>query len=123
MGIVQALAETTDPINYAPYWFSRRPNWDSRPRSVLMTEGLLDQQTPPDTAEALAAAGQLPVVSPAAHLSTAHTLWNDPVVRTPAMSNRLNYEGKTSTAGLAQFDNEDHFVIFYNEQALSLIHI
>jgi len=120
VGLVQTLAETTDPINYAPYWFSHKPNWKSRPRSVLMTEGMFDVQTPPDTAEALAAAGRLPILSPTAHLSTAHSLFEDGVDTMPAMSNRDTYGASKVTAGLAQFSDDDHFVIFRNEEAADL---
>ena len=120
VGLVQTLAETTDPINYAPYWFSRKPNWKSQPRSVLMTEGMLDLQTPPDTAEALAAAGRLPVLSPAAHLSTAHSLFENSVDTMPAMSNRETYGPSQITAGLVQFSEEDHFAIFRNDEAADL---
>ena len=42
VGMVQTLAEVTDPINYAPYWSQREPFWNGAPMSVLMTEGLLD---------------------------------------------------------------------------------
>ena len=120
VGLVQTLAETTDPINYAPYWFSRKPNWKSQPRSVLMTEGMFDLQTPPDTAEALAAAGRLPVLSPAVHLSTAHSLFKNSVDTMPAMSNKESYDQSQVTAGLVQFSEDDHFAIFRNDEAADL---
>ena len=88
--------------------------------SLLMTEGLLDLQTPPATAEALAAAGTLPILSPTAHLSTAHSLSEDGIDQSPAILNRKAYDGTKVTAGLAQFGDEDHFAIFYNETAADL---
>jgi len=120
IAMVQTLGEVTDPINYAPYWNSRTPFWDTQSISVLMTEGLNDIQTPPDTAEALAASGRLPLLAPAAHVSTAHRLQGGGTLALPATGNRRAWDGKRVTAGLSQYENEDHFAIFNNEDAATL---
>ena len=120
VALVQTLAEATDPINYAPYWHRRAPHWPSTPQSVLMTEGLLDLQTPPDTAEALAAAGGLPIIAPTAHFSTAHQLLRDGRDTAPAFHNREATSGERVTAGLVQYGAGDHFVIFRNPDAAAL---
>lgn len=120
IAMVQTLGEVTDPINYAPYWNDRTPFWETTPMSVLMTEGLLDVQTPPDTAEALAAAGHLPLLAPASHVSTAHRLQDEGTHKTPAIENRRSWDGERVTAGLAQYADEDHFAIFNNEDAANL---
>jgi pimeloyl-ACP methyl ester carboxylesterase len=117
---VQTLAEVTDPINYAPYWNAREPFWDTRPMSVLMTEGMHDLQTPPHTAEALAASGHLPLMDPPSHVSLAHRLRGDGVDATPTHKNRSSWSGRPVTGGLAQYGSEDHFAIFYNVRAASL---
>jgi len=120
IAMVQTLAEVTDPINYAPYWNQRDPFWETQPISVLMTEGLNDIQTPPDTAEALAAAGHLPLLAPATHVSMAHRLQNEGTQNTPAQNNRQSWSGERVTAGLAQYEEDDHFAIFNNEDAAAL---
>jgi pimeloyl-ACP methyl ester carboxylesterase len=117
---VQTLAEVTDPINYAPYWSEREPFWAASPQSVLMTEGLNDVQTPPATAEALAAAGMLPLIAPAANVSTAHRLIGGGTDPAPIRGNRLSWDGARVTGGLAQYGNDDHFAIFNNDNAAAL---
>jgi hypothetical protein len=120
VAMVQTLAEVTDPINYAPYWFSRTPYWPTTPMHVLMTEGRNDKQTPPATAEALAAAGRLPIITPAAHISDAHQLLEDAFDSAPTFANRKAWTGRRVTAGLVQFRDEDHFTIFNNAEAANL---
>ena len=117
---VQTLAEVTDPINYAPYWSSRAPFWSTTPQSVLMTEGLQDLQTPPATAEALAAAGRLPLIAPAAFVPTAHRLIGGGTTDAPVRKNKRAWSGERVTGGLAQYGNDDHFAVFNNEDAAAL---
>ena len=85
-----------------------------------MTEGMNDIQTPPDTAEALAAAGRLPLLAPAAHVSEAHRLQGEGTQRPPIAQNRKSWNGSRVTAGLAQYADDDHFAIFNNEDAAAL---
>jgi len=120
LGMVQTLAETTDPINYAPYWLERHPYWDTTPVNILMTEGRNDLQTPPDTAEALAAAGGLPVLHPAAHFGNGHRLRGMTAVDSPATLNLDTWDDGAVTGGLAQFPDQDHFAIFNDEDAAAL---
>jgi pimeloyl-ACP methyl ester carboxylesterase len=120
VAMVQTLAETTDPINYAPYWYSRTPFWDASPVSVLMTEGLNDLQTPPDTAEALAASGMLPLLSPVAHISTAHRITGGGSQDTPTRGNRSAWDGSRVSVGLGQYADADHFAIFDDPDAAEL---
>jgi len=120
LGMVQTLAETTDPINYAPYWVERHPYWETTPLSILMTEGLHDLQTPPDTAEALAAAGGLPVLAPAAHFGDGHRLRGMTAIDTPATLNLNTWDDVAVTGGLAQFPDQDHFAVFNDEDAAAL---
>ena len=120
VAMVQTLAEVTDPINYAPYWFSRKPHWPTSPMHVLMTEGRHDLQTPPATAEALAAAGRLPIIAPVAHISPAHQLVSDAFDTAPTFGNREAWNGQRVSVGLVQFPDEDHFAIFNNDAAARL---
>ena len=120
IALVQMGAEVTDPINYGPYWHRLEPWWDSQPISVLLTEGLLDIYTPPQTTEALAAASGTPILSPTEQISSAQeltSLYDEP---TPARSNRLAWDGSEVTSGLAQYPEEGHFAIFYISEAADL---
>ena len=86
----------------------------------MMTEGLNDVQTPPDTTEALAAAGGLPVLAPAAHFGNGHRLRGMTAVDTPTTRNLPAWDDGKVTGGLAQFSDQDHFAIFNDEDAAAL---
>ncbi len=120
LAMIQVLAEVTDPINYAPFWAARQPHWQTSPSHVLMTSGRQDQQTPPATADALAAAGQLPIIMPAAHISPAHQLQENAFDTAPTFANRDSWDGGRVSAGLVQFQDDDHFAIFTNDTAAKL---
>lgn len=117
VGMIQTLAEATDPLNYGPYWSQVEPFWDAQPVDVLMTEGLLDIHTPPDTTEALAAAAGLPVLDPLTHLSAAADLLGLHGVATPTTENLTAWDGSAVSGGLGQYPDQDHFAIFYDSDA------
>ena len=85
-----------------------------------MTEGLHDLQTPPDTAEALAAAGGLPVLEPVAHYGPGHRYRKMVAIPTPTAMNLLTWDNGAVTGGLAQFPDQDHFAVFNDEDAVTL---
>lgn len=118
--LVQTLSDVSDTVHYAPLWFSRRGLLDQPPISVFMTEGMLDEHTPPATTEALAAAAGVPVLSPAARISDAHQAAGLAEEPRPAALNRPGWDGTPVTAGLAQFPEEDHFAVFNNDEAAAM---
>ena len=117
LGMVQMLAETTDPINYARKWLSAE---HGDPASVLLTEGLRDAQTPPATTEALAVAGGLPIAQPYLEREVLGMEFAglEPLA-TPYTGNAEHDAGPLVTTGLAQF-NRNHFAIFNNGDAALL---
>jgi len=116
-GLVQHLAEVTDPLNLSPYWF-RQPVWaGAEPLHIMMTEGLDDAQTPPQATEALAAAGGVPILEPAATAPDAFSLRGLDAEAPPAKSNLTAYDGSSVSAALVQFPRDDHFAVFRNPEA------
>ena len=117
VGLVQGSAERTDPLNYAPLWIAESVG---APISLLLTEGMLDSQTPPDTSEALAVAGRLPIAEPYSQRDVfgLELRGLDPL-DTPYSGNLTHPDGSEVTAGLAQFDSE-HWAIFDLPSAGSL---
>jgi hypothetical protein len=114
LGLVQTIAEVTDPINYASGWFAEAAR---SPASVLLTEGLLDAQTPADTSEALAVAAQLPIAEPFRERGIfGLELRGIEDRETPYSGNAMTPAGVAITSGLAQFD-ADHFAIFTQGEA------
>ncbi|MSP72015.1 MAG: hypothetical protein EXR76_07525 [Myxococcales bacterium] len=109
---VAAMAQTFigpgDPLNYAPYWFVER--WaDHPPKSVFLTVGLLDHYTPPAQTHALCSAGQVPIVQPMEEaVEGLELLGLEP--KFPVYAGNVA-DGQAS-AGLAQFPEGDHFLIF-----------
>ena len=118
--LVQTLSDVTDTIHYSPLWFTRRSGLGLPPLSVFMTEGMLDEHTPPMTTEALAAAAGIPVLAPASNLSDAHLAQGLDENPRPAQNNRPAWDGTRVTAGLAQFSNRDHFAVFEDEDAAEM---
>ena len=116
--LVQMAFDATDPINYAPFWFDfNRQNLDEHPRNVLMTEGLKDEETPPQCSEALASAGSLPLIVPYSHMPLGHLAKGIGTVTLPVSGNIVLSDGIRVTGALAQFADGDHFVIFYDADA------
>jgi hypothetical protein len=50
----------------------------------------------------------------------AHSLQNEGTHATPAINNRQTWSDERVTAGLAQYEEDDHFAIFNNEDAAAL---
>ncbi len=119
-GLVQMLSEATDPLNYAPWWFAEAPPWAGTPVSVLLTEGLEDVLTPSITTEALSAAGRVPIVGDAVTAPDGLALRGLNTFELPTEENALGWSGAPLTAGLAQFEDDGHYAIYYNADARGL---
>ncbi len=116
VGLIQMFAEATDPLNYAPYWFSADPEAAGRPVPVVLTEGLLDDYTPSVTSEALAAAGRLPIIGEEVSEGLGLQLRGEGVDRAPVEGNVQSWIGPIS-AGVGQFAEDGHFAIYDNREA------
>lgn len=121
LGLIQTLADATDPVNYAPYWYAEHGDWQARadasPMPMALTEGLLDAYTPSVTAEALAAAGRMPIVGDPASMPEALTLRGLTPMPLPAQDNVAAWDGSAVTAGVAQFPSDGHFAVYDNRSA------
>ena len=114
VGLIQGAAERTDPLNYAPLWIAESAG---EPVSVLLTEGMLDAQTPADTSEALAVAGRLPIADPFHERDVLGLeLRGLDRLDTPYSGNAAHPSGTMVTSGLAQFDSQ-HWAIFDEAEA------
>jgi len=121
VNLIQSLVEPTDPINYAPFWFKEKLDWEGqKPLPVLLTSGLLDEQTPFRTSEVLAAAAELPQLVPAITEPAVFTLKGLQAQPSPIESNVTTFEDTAVTAAFAQWEFENHFVVFENSQAAKL---
>lgn len=116
IALVQTLIDVSDPINYGPRWI----RGSERRTSVLLTEGLHDEQTPPDTTEALAVSAGLPLADPYRERNVLGLdLRGLRPTDTPYSGNLENSAGVAVTGGLVQFDS-NHFAIFNVGQAATL---
>ncbi len=112
--LAQLLVDATDPLTYAPIWRRRAGNLP--PANVVMINGEKDEDTPITTANALAAAGGLPLVEPVVTDSQAHELLGLAPAKRPVSLNLSNTHGK-GTGGLRQWGGASHFAIFDDKVA------
>lgn len=121
LGLVQTAAEVTDPVNYLPYAFAERGDWDFQsPTPVLLTSGTLDAATPYETALALAAAGRLPMLSPQITEAVALDLRGLPPERNPLSGNAVAWDGTPVSAAFSQWRDGSHWVVFERPDAAEL---
>jgi len=116
--LIQTAVDITDPINYAPRWNPRRV---STPKDILVTSGCYDDQTPHRSASAMAVAGRIPLVEPAAMESSLYDLADLPYISAPVTGN-LSGDG---TGGFLQWcgsitqpNQSNHFVVFNRPEAI-----
>lgn len=122
VGLVQTLAEETDPVNYAPFFHAVDGGYSDAPLPVLLTSGQFDLQTDHETAEALAAAARLPPVAPTWNLTEGLQLrgFGAPI-DSPAQDAGLAWDGAGIGSGFSQWEDGDHFVIFRDGDAGTMV--
>lgn len=109
LGLLQTLAEVSDPLNYARYWLER-PTGSAK--NLYVTSGLLDLDVPPPTAAWMAAAGGVPPLAPLfAFADTFAAVGLTPLPR-PVQKNVAGV-----TAVFRQFQDQDHFAAFNDASA------
>ncbi|MFT4625528.1 MAG: putative esterase [Myxococcota bacterium] len=122
VALLQTLVEETDPVNYAPYWFSEQGDWpDHSPLPVMLTNGTLDANTPYRSAVALAAAARLPVLAPAATSLDAIALRGRSVLPGPLVDNAPTFDGGLAAAAFVQWLDGSHFIVFREESVSDLV--
>ncbi|NUN15827.1 MAG: hypothetical protein HUU55_19550 [Myxococcales bacterium] len=114
--LVQNLVDITDPINYAPYVVSGELRGGT-PIDLLVTEGLLDEYTPPITTESLAAAAGLDVVAPVLVESDGMRMAGVNELPAPIAGNAQTVTGALVTAALYQENGYGHFLIYDSSKA------
>ncbi|MFK7989995.1 MAG: hypothetical protein AB8I08_28505 [Sandaracinaceae bacterium] len=111
--LLQSWVEASDTVNYA-HLIVRSPREGFAPKSILMTEGLMDEYSPPISIEALAAAMDLPTIEPMSRQLVAHRVLGVAPITGPVTGNLAD---GAATGGLLQFPDDGHFAIFRNETA------
>lgn len=108
LALLQTFIEPGDSANYGRFWFTEVPE-GFRAKSILMTAGLLDDYTPPDTIFSLAVSGRVPIVSPVTQsIDALDFLGVPPAGRSPV----ANVASGEATAGLLQYEDQGHFLVF-----------
>ncbi len=118
MAVVQTLVDITDPINYAPL-FASHPI-DGSARTVVHTEGFHDEATPPQTIEAMAVAGRLPIIEPVGRTIAGLELLGISPASRPVALNMAGPDGQFATAGLLQFPDDNHYAVSRDYEAVRL---
>lgn len=111
--LVQTWIEASDGSNFGHLAFAS-PREGFAPKSILSTEGMIDEYSPPGSIEALAISMRVPQVAPVARALSAYELLGiDPI--SGAISG--NVGGGTATAGLLQYPEQGHFAVFRDASA------
>jgi predicted esterase len=111
VGLIQHLVDVTDPINYAPYWFSETPPWNASTTNILHFSGTEDQATPYETGRVLAAAARMPPIHPRGASGGPIALRGLDDVFAPFDQNVVGHDGKSITVGFSQWRGGTHHVI------------
>ena len=115
LSLFQSFVKPADPMNYAVY-LAHEPR-EGATRDLLITEGMLDEFTPPIQAEAFAVAARVQPVSPV-YSEIPGMLWRGlAAVEAPFRGNLLNADGASWTGALLQFPDDGHFAIYGNPTA------
>ena len=117
VGLVQFVADATDPLHYAPLWHRQGPSPEAAPQNVLLIHGLLDIHTPPATVGALAAAAHTPILAPIGETWLAQEFVDPGDQQAPAQANLTAWDGSVVTGGVLQYPEQDHFAIFQDPDA------
>lgn len=108
--LIQMITDVTDPASYAGGYFAYdATDPEAGPRSVMVTEGLLDQFTPPFTTETLMAEAAIPILAPALHWPLAMTVRGLSEAMLPLESNIEAAGGRRATAFGYQIPDQGHF--------------
>ena len=113
--VVQPVLDGADPLNFA-HRFNREPIPGAPARHIVMSQGILDQLTPPRSQDALAMAIGLPLVEPVYRTSDPVDL-TDPPRETPPVANNVMTPNGPATGGMVQYTGEGHFAIYDNGAA------
>src|SRR5690606_14596909 len=92
--VIQPLLDAADPIHFARH-FIQEPIAAAMPRNVVMSEGTIDELTPPRTQEALAVAIGLPMIEPVVRTSDPIDVTMTPSMPAPRSEERRVGKGWT----------------------------
>ncbi len=120
--VLQTGVEPTDPVNYARAWFREDLGLHrAAPTDVLLTSGLRDDNVPFRCSEALAAAAAMPVIGQRYTATEAAILEGTDDRRLPSGPTVVGWDGRPVAAGLSQWSDGTHFVIFDEVPARDLV--
>ncbi|MDQ3033608.1 MAG: hypothetical protein M3Y87_14410 [Myxococcota bacterium] len=120
--LVQAWIEASDGSNFGHLAFASPRTLASGdrfpPKSILSTEGLMDEFSPPGSIEALAISMRVPQIEPVARRLEAYDL-----LGIGALTGEVgaNVGGGAATAGLLQYPDQGHFAVFNDTSAQARI--
>lgn len=115
--LLQGWIEPSEPSNYGRLAFDR-PRAGYAPKSILSTEGLMDEYVSPPSIEALAVSMRVPLLEP---VSRAIPVYDFLGIATMGPEVTGNVAGGMATAGLLQYPDQGHFAVFRDDVARARI--
>ena len=117
--LIQALVDPTDPVAYAGRFFQWAAGDSAAgPRSVLLSEGMQDTDTPPPTTEVLAATAGIPILAPFQHWPIGLSAKGIGPAALPAAAN-VACDGCGATGLLVQYPDHGHFACYQDADAVA----
>ena len=105
LNLFQTYFEPADSVNYIGFITS------TSPKHIFVSEGLLDEYTPPQTAEAMITAGGIPILEPVKKVNEGLEIKGIKPISTPVECN-IKIENRCITGIAVQFENYGHFALF-----------
>jgi hypothetical protein len=116
VAIFQIFAERADPLNYSRRLIAEPPGGAS-PKHLFFSQGLLDEYALPDQTAAMAAASGCWPMQPLIEDLEPFVLCDREALPGPLSGNATGPDGQAITAVMAQYPDDGHFAVFYNEDA------
>ncbi|MDH5672781.1 MAG: alpha/beta hydrolase [Myxococcales bacterium] len=114
LALIQAFSDVADSINFVPYLY----RWQGgRGVDLWVTQGLLDDQSPPQVTDALIVAAGLGSMAPLSRPVFGADLAGLQSLSSPIAANREAVAGGRYTAVHTQYPDDGHFLVFENPQA------
>lgn len=113
LNLFQTYFDPADSVNYTEFVTSRVP------KHIFVSEGLLDEYTPPQTTDAMITAGGIPVLEPVKKPIEGLEMKGIKPISPPVKCN-IEIENGCITGIAVQFENYGHFALFESPEGYKM---
>lgn len=113
LNLFQTFFEPADSVNYIPFITS------TNPKHIFISQGTDDPYTPPETADALLCAGNIPLLEPVIRENIGLRMKGIGSLSPPVRCNIQTERGCITAIGV-QFEGYGHYPMFYDKRAFDM---